>query len=119
MEPTLLREMLFQIEAHPAGKVLYRFKIDGRDEAEILEHVQLLIDADFIEGKVMRTGMGRPERCSVKRLTLRGHQFLANARNDTIWKKVMAQAKEKGMSTSMTVINGLLETAAKKYVGLE
>jgi hypothetical protein len=50
---------------------------------------------------------------------MKGHQFLANARNDTIWKKVLAQAKEKGQSVGITVLNGLLEQAAKKYAGLE
>ena len=50
---------------------------------------------------------------------MKGHQFLANARNDTIWKKVLNQAKEKGQSVGITVLNGLLEQAAKKYAGLE
>src|ERR1035441_8809860 len=36
------------------------------------------------------------------RMTWAGQEFLAKAKNDTIWKKVIAQAEEKGMSTSMT-----------------
>ena len=50
---------------------------------------------------------------------MKGHEFLANARNNTVWKKVMAQAQEKGQSVGMTVLNGLLEQAAKKYAGLD
>jgi len=119
MDPSLIREMLLKLEAHPAGQALYRFEFKDRDEAEVMEHVQLLLDAKFVEGKVVRDGMGKPLRFVVKRMTLAGHQFLANAKNDTIWKKVLAQAREKGMSTSMVVINGLLEKAAQKYVGLD
>jgi hypothetical protein len=55
----------------------------------------------------------------IRRLTWEGHEFLSKAKNDTVWKKVLQQAEEKSMSTSMTVMNGLLEAAAKKYMGLE
>jgi hypothetical protein len=118
MNPSAIREMLLQVEATPAGSPLYRFKIDDLNELEILEHVQLLLDAGFVDGKVVREGMGTPSRAIVKRMTLAGHQFLANARNDTIWKKVVAFAKEKGLATSITVIAALLEAEAKKHMGL-
>ena len=36
-----------------------------------------------------------------------------------IHQKKGIQAEEKGTSTSMSIIDGLLEAAAKKYVGLE
>ncbi len=62
--------------------------------------------------------MGEPMSCAVMRMTWAGQEFLGKAKNETIWKKVIARAEEKGMSTSMTVINGLLEAAAKKYAGL-
>jgi len=119
MDPNIMRDILLQTEAHPAGQIIYRFNVEGHDEVEVNEHVELLIDAGLLEGKVIRIDRGLPVRSVVKRLTFAGHQFLATARNDTIWKKVIARAKEKGMSTSMTVINGLLEAAAKKYAGLE
>ena len=79
----------------------------------------MLLDAGFIDAKVGKGHVGQPNACVVHRMTWAGQEFLAKAKNDTIWKKVLAQAEEKGMSTSMTVINGLLEAAVKKYVGLE
>ena len=48
-----------------------------------------------------------------------GHDFLANAKNDTIWKKVLADAEQKGISVSLAVLDGLLKKAAQKYLGLE
>jgi hypothetical protein len=62
---------------------------------------------------------GEPVACVAMRMTWLGQEFVAKAKNDTIWKKVIAQAEEKVMSTSMSIIDGLLEAAAKKYVGLE
>ena len=115
----LVRRILLDIEASPPGELIGEFNYDGRSKAEILEHVQLLLDANFIDGQMVLGNMGQPEDCVVMRMTWAGQEFLAKAKNETVWKKVMAQAEEKGMSTSMAVINGLLEVAAKKYVGLD
>jgi hypothetical protein len=57
--------------------------------------------------------------CFIHRLTWDGHEFLANAKNDTIWKKVTSQAEEKGESISLFVLNQLLASATKKYLGLD
>ena len=115
----LVRNILLDLECSPPGMPTFGFQYDGHEQAEILEHVQILLDANFIEG-LLRTGhRDEPIGCMVSRMTWAGHEFLAKAKNDTIWKKVLAQAEAKGMSTSMSIIDGLLEAAAKKYVGLE
>lgn len=54
-----------------------------------------------------------------KRLTMKAHDFLANARNNNIWKKVLAKAQAEGTSVSVSILNGLLKKAAEKYAGLE
>ncbi|MFZ2642092.1 MAG: DUF2513 domain-containing protein [Verrucomicrobiia bacterium] len=119
MDLNLIRQMLLAMEAHPAGQPIYSFKFDGKENAEILEHVQLLHDAGFIEATIVDGNMGEPVECMIRRMTFAGQQFLANAKNDTIWKKVLTQAEEKGISSSMVVINGLLVAAAKKYANLD
>ena len=82
---------------------------------EIMEHIQLLLDDGFIEGKVMA-----PHGVyAVTRVTSRGHDFLDNARNDTIWKKVIKEAESKGASVSMTIFSKLLDKAVSKYMDLE
>jgi hypothetical protein len=118
-DPELIRNILLRIEANPAGNTLEHMEFEGHTWEDIAEHVQLLIDASFIDGTVTGQRGKWPTAFLVQRLTWIGHEFLAKARNDTLWKKVVAQAQEKGMSTSMSIINGLLEAAAKKYVGLD
>ncbi|MEW6303439.1 MAG: DUF2513 domain-containing protein [Verrucomicrobiota bacterium] len=115
----LVRAILLDIEAAPAGGPITRFHYEGKEKAEILEHIQLLLDAGLVEGEVRLDHRNCPNACLVYRMTWNGQEFVARAKNDTLWKKVLAQAEEKGLSTSMAVINGLLEAAAKKYVGLE
>jgi hypothetical protein len=118
-DTNLVRSILIDIESSAPGKPIFGFQYEGREVGEILEHIQLLIDADFIEGEVTLGNTGEPVGCVVMRMTWEGQEFLAKAKNDTIWKKVMAEAEKKGMSTSLTIVNGLLEKAAKKYVGLD
>jgi len=119
-DPELMRDVLIAIEDLPADKPLNgTFEFEGRNQAEVNRHIQLLVDEEYLYGKTVLDHVGAPRAFLIRDLTMKGHQFLANARNDTVWKKVMAQAKEKGMSVGLTVLNQLLEHAAKKYAGIE
>ena len=120
----LIRKILLDIENAPPGKVISasNFNYEEFEELIIAEHLKLLIDAKFLEGKFIQDLLsdGSIEIfCSIYRLTWDGHEFLANAKNDTIWKNVTSQAEEKGESISLFVLNQLLASATKKYLGLD
>ncbi len=112
----LVRYLLLYIEQSPAGKSTGRLTVENYNTEVVSEHMKLLIEEKFLEGSSHLTGSGI--RYVVHGLTWKGHDFLDNARNDTVWKKVMADAEKKGMSLSMSVLNGLLTKAAEKYMGL-
>jgi hypothetical protein len=104
----------------PAGEPFQGLiKSRSSPQAEVNEHLRLLLDDDYVDGVYIRDHRNVPIKFSISGLTMKGHEFLANARNDTVWSEVLAQAKEKGQSVGMTVLNGLLEQAAKKYAGLD
>jgi hypothetical protein len=113
----LVREILLQAEAAPAGTTIQEFACEGFDKATIVEHVEIMIDANLLDGNVTKT-MAGPSGFLVYKITWQGHDFLANAKNDTVWKKVMTEAKDKGTSVSLVVLNGLLTKATQKYLGL-
>jgi hypothetical protein len=79
----------------------------------------LLIEGDVLDGQIVGQLGTSDDYYFVTRLTWAGHEFLANAKNDTVWKKVIADAQEKGTSVSLSVLNSLLSAAAKKYIGIE
>jgi hypothetical protein len=120
----LIRKILIEVEDAKPGEVLSSssFIYEDFEPIIIAEHIKLLIDANLIEGELIPIlqggGDGRMDYF-IDRLTMDGHEFVANARNDTIWKKVKSQAAEKGDSVSMFVFNQLLTAAAKKYFQLE
>jgi Hypothetical protein (DUF2513) len=113
----LIRKICFQLEKAPSGEPIEFLTFNPEiDEAEVGEHLEIMIEAGLVDGEVSNL---RPLCFLIRRLTWSGHDFVNNARNETLWKRVIADAKAKGMSVTMTVLNGLLTKAAEKYAGLE
>ncbi|MBC2592864.1 DUF2513 domain-containing protein [Ruficoccus amylovorans] len=112
----LIRSIMLQVEQADSGTALVVLEVgpDIRDSA-VAEHIELMVEADLVVGEVFSRD---PLTFAIQRLTWGGHDFLENARNDTIWKKVVAQSKAKGSSMTLTILNGLLSRAAEKYAGL-
>jgi Hypothetical protein (DUF2513) len=116
----LVRELLLEVEKAPAN-TYPEVELPERDENEVLEHLELLIEADLLEGTKHESGMGEDGRLlavDVTRLTWEGHQFLANARNEQVWARTRAIVKEKGGAASFAVVKGLLTATALHLFGL-
>lgn len=113
----LVRQILFQIERAQSGEPVQQLSVEGDVvETELGEHLEIMIESGLLDGEVVSL---TPLIFHIRRLTWAGHDFLNNARNDTVWKRVLDEANAKGMSVTMTVLNGLLTKAAQKYAGLE
>lgn len=112
----LVRSLLLYVEQSPPGQRIENLSETNYETEVISEHIKLLIEGGFLEGNVDRSYGG--VHYVVFGLTWEGHNFLDNAKNDTVWKKVMADAEKKGMSLSMSVLNRLLTKTAEKYMGL-
>lgn len=110
----LIRQIILQIEQAPAGEPIGHLLVDA-DPMVFMEHLCLLLDAGLLDGEVVSMN---PAIFNINRLTWAGHDFIEHARNNTIFKRVLAEAKEKGLSVTLTVLNGLLSKAAEKYAGL-
>ena len=78
---------------------------------EILYHVSQCEDAGLICG-VKYADAG--DWIDISDLTPVGHDFLANIRNDTVWKAI----KEKAANASLTILTALAQSEALKYFGL-
>jgi hypothetical protein len=115
----LIRNILLDVESCPPGQPITGFTYDGKEQPEILEHVVLLTNAEFIEGDVRLGANGAPHACCIRRLTWKGHEFLDSARDDVLWRKVLSQVKERTVSVSLEVLQSLLTKALKGQVGLE
>jgi hypothetical protein len=107
-DPELMRSILLDAEEIPAGESVDGFEYEGRNQAEVNRHVQILIDEDFLEGIWRGDHQNHVAFINVKDLTYRGHEFLAHARNDSLWKKALSTIRDSGKSLSIAVIEAVL-----------
>jgi hypothetical protein len=49
---------------------------------------------------------------------MEGHDFIGQAKNETIWKKAIAVTNEKGGNISIAVMTQLLTSLVKQHLGL-
>jgi Hypothetical protein (DUF2513) len=107
-DPTLMRSILLDTEGLPAGVAAGGFNYDGIDQAVVNRHTQILIDEGYLEGIWQGDAQNFPCAFRITDLTYRGHQFLANAKSDSLWKKALTTIKDSGKSLSIAVIEAVL-----------
>jgi hypothetical protein len=120
-KPELMREILLFLESLPAEKIFQgSIAVDGYPQPEVNLHILLLSEEGyFMNPKIQSDEKNLPRIFVIPALSMKAHEFLANARNNTVWKKVLAKAKAEGSSVSISILNGMLSKAAQKYAGLD
>lgn len=101
----LVREILFCIEADADFDSVN----EKYGQEVVIGHVELLLDAQLIIGKVYRDLNSASASAYVQRLTWAGHEFLDNARNDTVWNKVISKVGNTVATVSFDVLVELLK----------
>lgn len=116
----LIRLILLRIEASPLNSTITNSQLNVKDYEPLIValHVEMLVDAGFIEATIPKTLAGITPDFIVHKINWEGYEFLDNARNDTVWKQFKSEAKKIGSSMSMAVANSLLIAAAKAQLGL-
>jgi Hypothetical protein (DUF2513). len=118
MDPDVIRHILVEMEKmnHPQ---LMKHILEPYDKNTISFHIALLLDAKYIEAKMIR-----PQRRSVcaifmlERITFAGHEFLNNIRNDNIWNKTKSEAAKIGETVSLGVIKSIAEKFILLHLGM-
>lgn len=118
----LIRELLRQIEEKSdlGHRKAEDFDIPGFERSQISYHIRLLYEAGFVSGEAIRS-KSSPERLIdfwVFDLTWQGHEFLAAARNDTVWRKAFKKFGGQLSGVPFSVLSALLLHEAKKQLGL-
>ena len=100
----LIRQILLKEEGEEA------VNLSEYSQDQINYHIVLLIEAGFLEGKVIYSSRGRkfgdkiPDKTYVTRIAWAGHEFLDQARNNTTWEKAKQFVMDKGQSLSIDSI---------------
>jgi hypothetical protein len=112
----LIRHLLLQIEAAgPHG--LNQISSEAHDEGTIEYHMNLLINARFVDGKLEHT-FGRNIHLDIKGLTWAGHDFLEAIKNDTVWNRTKSFIAQKGGGATIEIMRSLAVSFAKAHFDL-
>jgi hypothetical protein len=111
----LVRQILMIIEDHEHGFAPETIDVDGYTKETIGYHLVLMEEAGLIRAADTTLFGGPSPSAMPERLTWAGHEFIANARNETIWAKVKATVVAKGGSVSFEVLKFLVVETAKTY----
>jgi Hypothetical protein (DUF2513) len=114
----LVRKLLAYFDEKPDDRHVANVKIEGHRPMSIKYHLILLYEAGFIAGEpTVSTSSKRVIRVLPMRLTWEGHEFLAAARNDTIWRRTRAKISSVGGEVPSTVLKELLTQTIKGQLG--
>jgi hypothetical protein len=96
-----IRTILIAIEAlHTEDSEFYSNSLVEADPEATAYHMLLLLEAKLIIG----------DYCDAVRLTWDGHEFLDAIKNESVWQKLNASARSKGIELSFTVIKDLAQS---------
>ena len=110
----LIREILLLAQSRPAGEALRDFTSIKASEEEVVEYVQLLMDAKLVEAHVNRYQGGGS--AIIIRLTFSGHDFIDQAANENLWSRVKKLAAKAGIPLTVEIAKELLPIAIRETI---
>jgi hypothetical protein len=82
------------------------------EEEKISYHTELLLEANLIDGEMIKTiGNGINNFC-ITRLTWNGHEFLDVINNDTVWRKTKKLFTTSGISMTFELVKSIATDTA-------
>ena len=97
----IIRKILLAVESLPTeDSEIHSTECQDIDAEHLAYHMLLLLEAELIVRSCLNAR--KPPQ-----LTWEGHEFLDKIRNESIWHKIKATARDKGVDLSFTVINDI------------
>lgn len=111
----LIRKLLLEIESHSNGiDIVTMVDIKGHSDEQVQYHLALLDEAGLIIAHDASSGGGL--NFIPIRLTWDGHEFLDNARNDTIWNKTLHEIGKVTESIALPLLRELLTATIRSQL---
>lgn len=113
----LVREIMLKVEALPPGPpVLYR--IGEVEDLVLLNHLEMLIEAGLVRGKISRSQGSRGDVIGISTLTWEGHEWIDTVRDPRVWDATKATLQESGAAPSFELTKAVATRILRMRVGL-
>ena len=115
----LLRKILLFVENSDIDIITIEdMIIEEYSPKEISYHVQLLIDAGYIDAKIIHTLSQLYSDFMIKRLTMDGHDFIDSIRDDKVFKKALDKIGNSTSSLSLDIVKAVAIKIISEFLGL-
>ncbi len=88
------------------------------EPATIYAHIELLLEEDFIKGKIHKNHDNIIDALHITGLTWKGHDFIDAAKDESIWMKAKETILKPTVSITFSLLLEWLKEEAKKKLGL-
>jgi hypothetical protein len=113
----LVRQILLQIEALPAGPAA-QYRMSEIEDPVLLAHLELLIDAGLVNGKIARSHGARGDVISVTGLTWQGHEWIEMVRSQSVWNETKSAVLEQGGALTFELTSAVAAKLLRVRLGL-
>jgi hypothetical protein len=91
----LVRQLMLQIEALPAAPPV-QYRMSEIEDPVLLAHLEMLIEAGLVNGRISRSQGARGDVISVSGLTWQGHEWIEMVRSQSLWNEVKSAVLDGG-----------------------
>lgn len=108
---------MLQIEALPAAPPV-QYRMSEIEDPVLLAHLELLIDAGLVNGKIARSHGTRGDVISVAGLTWQGHEWVEMVRSQSVWNETKSTVLEQGGVLSFELTKAVAAKLLRARLGL-
>ena len=94
----LVRQLLLQIEALPPIPPV-QYRIGEVEDPVLLKHLEMLIAAGLVDGKISQSHGARGDVITISGLTWEGHEWIEMVRSQDLWNETKSALLEHGALT--------------------
>ena len=117
----LLRSMLLKMESLDSSYGIIRlhtFRELCDDDVVLSLHIQLLLDAGFIEVADSLYADDMVQDFLINRITFAGYDYLDTVRDESIWGEIKKRLASVGKSASLDIVKALGVAIVKQHLGI-
>ena len=108
---------MLQIEALPAGPAA-QYRMSEIEDPVLLAHLELLIDAGLVNGRIARSHGTRGDVISVAGLTWQGHEWIEMVRSQSVWNETKSAVLDHGAPLTFELTRAMAAKLLRVRLGL-
>lgn len=113
----LVRQILLQIEALPAGPPA-QYRTSEIEDPVLLAHFELVLASGLVNGKISRSQSSRGDVISISGLTWEGHEWIEAVRSEIVWCETKATLLDGAGALTYDLTKAVADRILRKRLGL-